>query len=83
MGSSMGALISLYALAEWPDLFGGAGCLSTHWPIGEQVLPEYFAISLPKPSIYKLYFDYGTEDLDRNYEDFQIQICLLYTSRCV
>jgi enterochelin esterase-like enzyme len=33
MGSSMGGLISLYALALRPDVFGGAGCLSTHWPI--------------------------------------------------
>ncbi len=30
-GSSMGALISLYALACHPDTFGAAGCLSTHW----------------------------------------------------
>lgn len=74
MGSSMGALISLYALAEHPDLFGGAGCLSTHWPIGEQILLKYFAISLPKPSSNKLYFDYGTEDLDRDYETYQIQM---------
>jgi predicted alpha/beta superfamily hydrolase len=34
MGSSMGALISLYAMAERPDVFGGAGCLSMHWPVG-------------------------------------------------
>ena len=27
----MGGLISLYALARYPDVFGGAGCLSTHW----------------------------------------------------
>ncbi len=33
MGSSMGALISLYALAEYPDVFGGAGCMSPHWPL--------------------------------------------------
>ena len=33
MGSSMGGLISLYALASRPDVFGGAGCLSTHWPL--------------------------------------------------
>ncbi len=34
MGSSMGGLISLYAMAERPDVFGGAACLSMHWPIG-------------------------------------------------
>lgn len=31
MGSSMGGLISLYALASFPDVFGAAACLSTHW----------------------------------------------------
>ena len=31
-GSSMGGLISLYALCEYPTIFGGAACLSTHWP---------------------------------------------------
>lgn len=32
-GSSMGGLISLYAVARHPDVFGGAACLSTHWPV--------------------------------------------------
>ena len=33
MGSSMGALISLYAIDEYPNVFGGAGMVSTHWPL--------------------------------------------------
>ncbi|KQY91310.1 alpha/beta hydrolase [Brevundimonas sp. Root1423] len=33
MGSSMGGLISLYALMKHPGVFGAAGCVSTHWPI--------------------------------------------------
>jgi pimeloyl-ACP methyl ester carboxylesterase len=33
MGSSMGGLISLYALASYPAVFGAAGALSTHWPL--------------------------------------------------
>jgi enterochelin esterase-like enzyme len=33
MGSSMGGLVSLYALASYPDVFGAAGCVSTHWPV--------------------------------------------------
>lgn len=32
-GSSMGGLISLYALASHPEVFGAAACLSTHWPV--------------------------------------------------
>ena len=31
MGSSMGGLISMYALCEYPTIFGKAACLSTHW----------------------------------------------------
>jgi enterochelin esterase-like enzyme len=33
MGSSMGALISVYTMAEHPDVFGGAAGLSVHWPV--------------------------------------------------
>lgn len=33
MGSSMGALISLHAINEYPNIFGGAGMMSTHWPL--------------------------------------------------
>lgn len=33
MGSSMGGLVSLYALCRSPQVFGGAACLSTHWPL--------------------------------------------------
>ncbi len=33
MGSSMGGLISLYALMKHETVFGGAACVSTHWPL--------------------------------------------------
>ena len=71
MGSSMGALISLYALCEYPHVFGGAGCLSTHWVAGEELIVDYFGGVLPRPGRHKLYFDYGTETLDADYEPFQ------------
>ena len=32
-GSSMGGLISLYAVLKRPDVFSAAACLSTHWPL--------------------------------------------------
>jgi len=31
-GSSMGGLISWYALCQYPEIFSGAACISTHWP---------------------------------------------------
>ena len=71
MGSSMGGLISLYALEQYPDVFGAAGCLSTHWPAGEDALVDLLAADLPAPGAHKLYFDYGTAGLDAQYEPFQ------------
>ena len=48
MGSSMGAFISLYALTEYPDVFGGAGCVSIHWPLGDGIVIDYLARHLPE-----------------------------------
>lgn len=74
MGSSMGGLISLDALCCYPHIFGGAGCLSTHWPAGGQALIDYFAQVLPKAGKHRLYFDYGTLGLDAQYEPWQQQM---------
>ena len=73
MGSSMGGLISLYALCEYPETFGGTGCLSTHWPAASEALIAYLTRALPRPGRHRLYFDYGTEDVDAPYEPHQIQ----------
>lgn len=71
MGLSMGGLISLYDISQYPDVFGGAGCISTHWPIGGTELVDEMARGLPDPSTHKLYFDFGTETLDSDYEPYQ------------
>lgn len=71
MGSSMGGLISLYALIEYSDIFGGAACLSTHWPAGEEALVDALGAALPKAGRHRLYFDFGTETLDAAYEPYQ------------
>ena len=73
MGSSMGGLMSLYAISEYPQIFGGAGCVSTHFPLGEGVMLEYMKKNLPSPKNHKIYFDYGTQTLDATYEPFQIK----------
>jgi enterochelin esterase-like enzyme len=81
-GSSMGALMALYALCEYPDVFGGAACLSTHWtgvyhadnnPVPAAIL-EYLKKSLPDPATHKIYFDHGTATLDAMYAPFQEQV---------
>lgn len=81
-GSSMGGLISLYALCEYPKVFGGAVCLSTHWtgifrsennPFPDALL-RYLETRLPKPKKCRIYFDYGTETLDALYEPTQLRV---------
>ena len=81
-GSSMGGLISLYAVCEYPEVFGGAACLSTHWPgilsMEDNPVPDaflrYLEDHLPDPSSHLIYFDYGTEDLDALYPPLQKQV---------
>lgn len=81
-GSSMGGLISMYAICEYPEVFGGAACLSTHWPgvVGYDIpeIPaafvEYLSENAPDPASHKLYFDYGTATLDSLYEPHQLRI---------
>lgn len=46
MGASMGALAALNAILEYPDLFGFAGCFSTHW-VGIKPL-EYLTLMFRK-----------------------------------
>ena len=74
MGSSLGGLITIYALCEYPEVFGKAACLSTHWPaVGEGML-AYLEENLPQPGQHKLYFDYGSEGLDGEYEPWQARV---------
>jgi predicted alpha/beta superfamily hydrolase len=81
MGSSMGGLMSLYAVSEYPEIFGGAGCVSTHFPLGQGVMLEYMKKFLPSPKTHKIYFDYGTETLDAQYEKYQLQADKLMKKR--
>ena len=79
MGSSMGGLISLYALLERPQQFGGAAALSTHWPGGFDPDDESFARAmraylrerLPALLEQKIWMDHGTETLDALYPPLQ------------
>lgn len=81
LGSSMGGLISLYALAEYPQVFGAAGGLSTHWVgrptawgrerVRNAALPlaamTYLSRQLPRAGRHRLYSDRGDDWLDSLY----------------
>ncbi len=81
-GSSMGGLISMYAICEYPNVFGGAACLSTHWPgiftLESNPIPTaflgYLKKHLPKPKNHRIYFDYGDKTLDAMYPALQEKV---------
>lgn len=77
MGASMGALVSLYAVCEHPDVFGGAGCLSTSWTIAGEPFISYLEEHLPQPKLHRFYFDYGREAQIDQYEPLQKQVTRL------
>ena len=82
VGSSMGGLMSCYAFIERPDVFGRAGCVSTHWPLtfGLMILPDddrpamwktYLTQHLGKPAGRRLWMDHGDKTLDAAYPAWQ------------
>lgn len=86
MGSSMGGLLAWYALARYPQVFGGAACLSTHWPgaslslapADDDPAPEAFVRYIrghfPPPAHHRIYFDHGTRTLDAWYGPTQQRV---------
>jgi predicted alpha/beta superfamily hydrolase len=88
MGSSMGGIISLYAICEYPEVFGAAGCLSTHW-LGSfeknATIPlatfDYLKERIPDPKSHRIYFDHGTETLDSLYSESQAFADVLFREK--
>lgn len=77
-GSSMGGLMSMYAISEYPKIFSSAACLSTHWvgaltlennPFPDAIF-KYMENHLPEPKTHRLYFDYGNKTLDQHYPQY-------------
>lgn len=92
MGSSMGGLISLYALSEYPEVFGAAGCLSTHTPVAigametespiwSKAFRDYLNDHLPAAEGHRVYMDYGDQTLDAAYAPYQRQVDSLFAAK--
>ena len=88
-GSSMGGLISIYGICEYPQIFGGAACLSTHWvgsfttahnPFPNAML-NYLSKNLPSKENHKVYFDCGDQTLDALYPAIQNKVDLIMKSK--
>ena len=78
IGSSMGGIISLYAMCEYPAVFGRAGCLSTGWIATtpkNATFPlatfNYLQGHLPDPKTHRIYFDQGTATIDALFSEAQ------------
>lgn len=86
MGSSCGGLISSYAFCHYPEVFGGAGCLSTHSSLmnpyameisqkpASEVYIEYLKQNLPADEGHRLYMDRGDCMIDSAYAESQAAI---------
>lgn len=84
MGSSMGGLMSLYVIAEYPHVFGQAAGLSTHLPLAgpeggdpdqraievANAFREYLSSSAIDPARNRIYIDHGTATLDASYPPY-------------
>jgi predicted alpha/beta superfamily hydrolase len=69
MGSSMGGLVSLYALGEYPRVFGGVACLSPSWTIAGFPLLGYLKEHLQPPRSHRVYLDSGVEAENGGYQN--------------
>ncbi len=83
MGSSMGGLISLYALGEYPQIFGRAAAVSIHMPLGDpregqgarpesvaSAFGDWLADRRVRPANNRLYLDWGDQTLDAYYPPY-------------
>jgi hypothetical protein len=88
-GSSMGGLISMYAMSEYPEVFGAAACISTHWPGANvfegspfpQAIFDYMKAKLPSPENHRFYFDYGTQTLDQHYPQYAPTVDAIFAEK--
>ncbi|MBY0521668.1 MAG: hypothetical protein K2P79_14710 [Sphingomonas sp.] len=85
-GSSMGGLISLYAIAQYPQVFGAAACVSTHWPLSNPPMADarrdeliavwdrFLTDQLGPPGGRRIWFDHGDKTLDQFYGPYQTAV---------
>jgi enterochelin esterase-like enzyme len=79
LGSSLGGLISLYGVTRYPEVFGGAACVSTAWPstftaddpAANTASIDFLHDAMPAPGNHKFYFDFGSEEFDLEFEPHQ------------
>ena len=83
VGFSLGGLISFWLCWKYPQVFGSAGCLSTHFPWTGKLAKAEGDVPLIEGEIVngatvprgiRFYFDYGTRGIDSTYEPMQNKV---------
>jgi predicted alpha/beta superfamily hydrolase len=75
MGSSMGGLISTYAISRYPQVFGKAGIFSPAYWLAPQVFTDTEA--RPPPPAMRIYFYAGGSELLSMVPDTERMVALL------
>ena len=75
MGSSMGGLISSYAISRYPEVFGAAGIFSPAYWLAPQVFAD--AKSHPPPRGQRIYFYAGGSEDETMVPDMKRMVALL------
>lgn len=75
MGSSMGGLISTYAISRYPEVFGSAGIFSPAYWLAPQVFTDTGAH--PPPAAARLYFYAGGSESENMVPDMKRMVELL------
>jgi len=78
-GASMGGLMAMYTILEYPQVFEKAFCLSTNWPLTEaeqdmgfmEAWKNYLVTRLPLLNKHFIYMDYGAHGKDATYANYQ------------
>ncbi len=84
-GASMGGIMSCYAAIERPDIFGRAGCVSSHWPLADPdkleiareadvIWRDYILEKVGSPERRRIWMDHGTATLDAHYPARQAHV---------
>ncbi len=84
VGSLEGALIALYAVCEYPDVFHSAVCISNYWYQDEHIpyaILKYLKKHTPDPTNHSFYFDYDTSHSLESYNKYQTKINTHFTKK--
>ena len=79
-GSSMGGLISLYALVQYPDVFGGAGIFSPAFWITPQMYTDVANAKWQKG--FRIYFYAGEKENNTMAGDMQKMFDIIKQKKC-